>query len=145
MDCVQNEASRFRIQNRLKTKKKKCGVLFTPPCRLQLLSTETQTNTKTRSLCVAKLPPRVNIPLQPFVSPLRPSQEATALSSSRTPTQWIPDAWRKWGNGRALLLSLPQIPKTFNTWSHNQPASLSVRNPGRQLNVEQQRQTDEWH
>lgn len=107
--CVQNEASRFRIQNGQKTKKK-CGVLFTPPCRLQLLSTETQTNTKTRSLCVAKLPPRVNI-LQPFVSPLRPSQEATALSSSRTPTQWIPDAWRKWGNGRALLLSLPQPPR----------------------------------
>lgn len=91
-----------------KRQKKKCGLLFTPPCRLQLLSTETQTNTKTRSLCVAKLPPRVNI-LQPFVSPLRPSQEATALSSSRTPTQWIPDAWRKWG--RAPLLSLPQPPR----------------------------------
>lgn len=82
-------SSCFRVRNRQKTTKKKeinAQSLY-PRCRLQLHSTETQTNTKTRSLCVAKLPPRINIPPQPFVSPLRPSQEATALSSSRTPTQ----------------------------------------------------------
>lgn len=58
------------------------------------------TNTETRGLCVAKLPRSVNIPLQ-LLFPQR-HQEATMLSSSWTPTKWIPDAW-SWETGAVFF------------------------------------------
>lgn len=144
--CLQNNQSGFSTQKQTKGrkwKKKRQLYLLSPRC-LQLHSAETKTNTKTRSLCVAELPPRGNVPLQPFCLAPRPSLGATTLSSRRARTHPMNSRWLKEvGQGRrAAVLHSPAR-------EHMEPPSAGKAEceKHRRQNAERHRHLDAlwWH